>query len=176
MRQCQSTAAEISPTITMGGAPSLGGSPAIEPSRLALSQPWIGRRLLWVDDSRLLLSLYKSVFEKLGFEVLATSSPAEALQHLSSGAADLAILDYDMPEMDGGMLASLMKDRYPMFPIILYSGNTGIPSGAHHWVDAICAKGARREELLNTIERLAIKASTAHVLEPLPVFTPSSNH
>jgi CheY-like chemotaxis protein len=152
----------------------MGGSPALEPGHLALSQPWIGRRLLWVDDSLLLLSLYKSVFEKLGFEVLATSSPAEALQHLSSGAADLAILDYDMPEMDGGMLASLMKTRYPMFPIILCSGNTTIPTSAHHWVDAICVKGARREELLNTIERLAIKASTAH--EPLPVFTPSSNH
>jgi CheY-like chemotaxis protein len=175
MRQCQSTAAEISPTIPMGGSPSLAGAPAIESGHLGLSQPWMGRRLLWVDDSRLLLSLYKSVFEKLGFEVLATSSPAEALQYLSSGVADLAILDYDMPEMDGGMLASLMKDRYPLFPIILYSGNASIPSGAHHWVDAICAKGAR-EDLLNAIERLAIKASTAHALEPLPVFTPSSNH
>ena len=116
--------------------------PATARADLALLQPWTGRRLLWVDDSRALLSLYKSVFERLGFEVLATSSPDEALEHVSSNAPDVVILDYDMPGMDGGMLASLIKDRYKVLPVILYSGSTGIPSTAHHWVDAICAKAA----------------------------------
>ncbi len=170
MRQYQpTTAAEISPGIPMGGSQvrALGGR--------ELMLPWACRRILWVDDSSLLLSLYKSGFEQLGFQILATSSPAEALQLVSSGEADLAILDYDMPEMDGGMLASLIKDRYPMFPVILHSGNTSIPSSAHHSVDAVCAKGSPRQELLNTIERLALKTA-AHLLEPLPIFTPSSNH
>ena len=171
MRQEQSiTAREIPPTIPMGG------SPAIESARLASSQPWTGRKLLWVDDSRSLLSLYRSVFERLGYEVLATSSPAEALQHASSAAADVVILDYDMPEMDGATLASFMKDRHPMLPVILYSGSANIPSSAIHLVDAICAKGAPREELLATIERLALRNSAAHGFESQPFFTPSSNH
>ena len=133
--QCVPTA-EIPPAIPMGG------SPATARADLALLQPWTGRRLLWVDDARALLSLYKSVFERLGFEVLATSSPDEALEHVSSNAPDVAILDYDMPGMDGGMLASLIKDRYPVLPVILYSGSTGIHLTAHHWVDAICTKTA----------------------------------
>jgi DNA-binding NtrC family response regulator len=91
--QCVASA-EISPTIPLGGSPTIGAA------HLALPQPWKGRRLLWVDDSRLLLSLYKSVFENLRFEVLATSSPDEALEHVSSNAPDVAILDYDMPEID----------------------------------------------------------------------------
>jgi DNA-binding NtrC family response regulator len=111
-----------------------------------------------VDDSRLLLSLYQSVFESLGFEVLATSSHEEALHHAWCKGADVAILDYDMPEMDGGVLASLMKERCPMLPVILYSGSGCIPDSAHHWVDAICAKAAPREELLITIDRLLRKA------------------
>jgi DNA-binding NtrC family response regulator len=95
MRENQAMAvAEISPNMT------LAGSPAVSPG------PWRGRRLLWVDDSRLLLSLYKSVFESLGFEVLATSSTEEALRHMTAGSVDVAILDYDMPEMDGVLLAS----------------------------------------------------------------------
>lgn len=150
--------------------------PATARADLALLQPWTGRRLLWVDDSRALLSLYKSVFERLGFEVLATSSPDEALEHVSSNAPDVAILDYDMPGMDGGMLASLIKDRYKVLPVILYSGSTGIPSTAHHWVDAICAKAAPREELLTTIELLSRKASAARGAESPRSFTPSSNH
>jgi len=156
MRQHQSVAAaEIPPAMP------LGGSPAIDRADLASPQPWKGRRLLWVDDSRPLLSLYKSVFESLGFEVLATSSPDEALEHVSSNAPDVAILDYDMPGMDGGMLALLIKDLYPVLPVILYSGSTGIPPTAHHWVDAICAKAAPREELITTIELLSRKASAA---------------
>jgi len=154
----------------------MGGSPATARADMALLQPWTGRRLLWVDDSRALLSLYKSVFESLGFEVLATSSPDEALEHVSSNAPDVAILDYDMPGMDGGMLASLIKDRYPVLPVILYSGSTGIPLTAHYWVDAICAKTAPREELLTTIDLLSRKASAAPGAESPRSFTPSSNH
>jgi len=171
MRQHQCVpAAEIPPAIPMGG------SPATARADLALLQPWTARRLLWVDDSRALLSLYKSVFESLGFEVLATSSPDEALEHVSSNAPDVAILDYDMPGMDGGMLASLIKDRYPVLPVILYSGSAGIPSTAHHWVDAICAKAAPREELLTTIELLSRQASAARGPDSPRSFTPSSNH
>ena len=121
----------------------------------ASPQAWRGRRLLWVDDSGLLLSLYQAVFASLGFEVLATSSHEEALHHASLDAADVAILDYDMPEMNGGALASLMKRRCPMLPVILYSGCASIPHSASRWVDAICSKAAPREELLTTIQRLS---------------------
>ncbi|MFY9559323.1 MAG: response regulator [Terriglobales bacterium] len=170
MRQDQAVAAAgISPDM------ALGGSLAIASAHPVSHRPRKGRRLLWVDDSRSLLSLYKSVFESLGFEVLATSSPEEALQHMASDTADVAILDYDMPEMDGGVLASLMKDRCPMLPVILYSGSTCIPHSAHHWVDAICAKSAPREELLTMIERLLRKASKAQASESPRCFTPSSN-
>jgi DNA-binding NtrC family response regulator len=147
MRQDQSIAAETLPHVALEGSANS--------QHPASPEPWKGRRLLWVDDSRLLLSLYQSVFESLGFEVLATSSQAEALRHASSDEADVAIVDYDMPEMDGEVLASLMKSRCPLLPVILYSGSPSIPHSVHHWVDAICTKAAPREELLATIERLA---------------------
>jgi CheY-like chemotaxis protein len=110
-----------------------------------------GQKLLWVDDSGTMLALYKAVFESMGFEVLATSSPEEAIDQASAAAADVAILDYEMPEMDGVELASLIKAQDPMLPVILYSGSTSIPRHARHWVDAICAKGAPREELVTAI-------------------------
>jgi len=138
-----------SPGVGLPAEPPITGGASVS------EQPWRAPRLLWVDDSRMLLSLYKAVFESLGFEVSATSSPGEALERLSDHSADVAILDYDMPEMDGGMLASLMKDRYPTLPVILYSGNNSIPTSARHWVDAVCAKASPREELLATIDRVS---------------------
>jgi len=118
---------------------------------IASSRPGRSRKLLWVDDSRPMLALYKAVFEGLGFDVQAICSPQEALDHLSSQATDVAILDYEMPDMDGGVLASLIKGLRPELPVILYSGSTCIPQDVHRWVDAICSKAAPLEELLAMI-------------------------
>jgi DNA-binding NtrC family response regulator len=149
MPQDQFISAEVFPDAVAEGL--------VESERLVSPLPWKGRRLLWVDDSPLMLSLYQSVFESLGFEVLTTSSHAEALHYAGRNAADVAILDYDMPEMNGEVLASLMKRRCPMLPVILYSASTSIPRSAYHCVDAICLKAAPREELLTMIERLSRK-------------------
>ena len=139
--------------IISGVSPALA-SPYVAPL-------WKSRRLLWVADSEALLSLYKAVFEGLGFEVLAASSPQDALDYLSSDGADVAILDYDMPEMNGGELASVIKNRFPALPIILYTGSTRIADAARCCVDAICAKAAPREELLTTIEHFTRQTVTS---------------
>jgi CheY-like chemotaxis protein len=111
-----------------------------------------GRSVLWVDDSRPLLELYEAVFEGLGFAVEAVCSGREAIDYLSSHSPHAVILDYEMPEMDGGMLASLIKDRYPELPVILYSGSVQIPQKTRDCVDGVCSKTAPREELLRTID------------------------
>lgn len=123
-----------------------------DPPGMAESQPGKGQKLLWVDDSPLLLGLYQAVFESFGFEVQAVCSPREALDYLSTQAIDAAILDYEMPEMNGGVLASFIKARHPELPVILYTGSLSISPEAHRWVDAICSKAAPRERLLATIE------------------------
>ena len=155
MRQGQIAAtAQISrPDVTIGGLPAMDSTFPISTRRGESC------RLLWVDDSEVLLSLYRAVFENFGFEVLTTSSPVEAIFRVSSGAADLAILDYDMPGINGGALASLMKQQSPMLPIILFTGSTSVPHWACHCVDAICAKAAPRAELLTVIGRLSGLAS-----------------
>jgi DNA-binding NtrC family response regulator len=124
--------------------------------------------IFWVDDCLPLLSLYRAIFESLGFEVRAASCAADALKHAELSTADIVILDYDMPDMNGAALASLIKNQYPSIPVILYSGSSSIPLVAHKRVDAICAKGAPREELLSTIDRLASGRRTSGSGTPYP--------
>ncbi len=155
-----------------------GISPAVS-RQVSQFAPPRTQTLLWVDDSRTLLSLYKSVFEDLGFAVCATSSPREALRHASNdktdSAIDVAILDYEMPEMNGGELAHLLRFKHPALPIILYSSSTCIPASVNDSVDAVCAKGAPRNELLATIELLSGNPSRT-IGERPSASTPSSNH
>ncbi len=136
-----------------------------------------GSKLLWVDDSNILLSLYKAVFEKFGFVVSAVSSPTEALKEDSLAIADVAILDFDMPEMNGAELARRIKERHPYLPVILYSGSSSMPESTNRFVDAICTKGMPHGEFLAVIEKLVcgphIRLTTVH--RP-STFTPSSNH
>jgi CheY-like chemotaxis protein len=157
-------------------ATGIGPTISAQVSQFVLSR---NQTLLWVDDSRTLLSLYKSVFEDLGFAVCATSSPREALHHASAdktdSAIDVAILDYEMPEMNGGELAHLLRFQHPTLPIILYSSSTCIPASVNDSVDAVCVKGAPRQELLATIEWLSGNPSRTTCEYP-SVSTPSSNH
>jgi two-component system response regulator FlrC len=143
-------ATEISSGIAWGG---LSGHKTVNDNKRT------PKKLLWVDDSSALLSLYQAVFENLGFEVVTTSSAGEALDCAASFGADLVILDYDMPVMNGAQLAAILKDRNPFLPVVLYSGSDSISADAYRWVDAICAKAAPREELLATIERLLPSAA-----------------
>jgi CheY-like chemotaxis protein len=83
----------------------------------------------------------------------------------------VAILDYDMPEMDGGALASMIKSRVPGMPIILYTGSTKVPRRARCCVDAICAKASPREDLLLVIERLLRRSATRHSEPRQPVLS-----
>jgi CheY-like chemotaxis protein len=132
------------------------------------------RRLLWVDDSRPLLSLYKAVFERKGFQVIATTSAREALGYLSTTKVSAAVLDFDMPEMNGGMLASLIKQLVPTLPVILHTGNLEIPDCARYCVDAVCQKSTPSQELMMAIDQLVANTDES-LLQFTPRFFPLSS-
>jgi CheY-like chemotaxis protein len=81
-----------------------------------------GKRVLIVDDNATNRRILMLQTGKWGLQPHETESPREALQWLQNGEAfDLAILDLQMPEMDGVMLARKihqLKGLKP-FPIIL---------------------------------------------------------
>ncbi len=65
--------------------------------------------ILVVDDNADIVRLIERILIKQGHEVLAFESPLAALAAMKKGNIDLAILDIDMPEMDGLTLAAEMK-------------------------------------------------------------------
>src|SRR5262249_44805542 len=113
--------------------------------------------LLWIDDFEPALELYKATMEKDGFEVVTASNGAAALGLFMMNRVDLVITDYEMPEINGEAVATMIKAIDPRVPVILFSGSTLTSPRCLHLADAVCDKAGQRRELLAAIHRLLEK-------------------
>ena len=72
---------------------------------------------------------------------LNSSSTREELEVFASNATDAVILDYQMPEMNGELLAAEMKRTNPRIPILMFFGWVSLPESARQLVDEFVTKG-----------------------------------
>lgn len=61
---------------------------------------------------------------------------------LASGPVDAVVVDYEMPEMNGGELAAAIRLRNPFTPIVMFSGTADIPANALPRVDGFVEKNS----------------------------------
>ncbi|NCJ08377.1 response regulator [Synechococcales cyanobacterium C] len=79
-----------------------------------------GKHLLVVDDNATNRKILSLQLQPLNLQITAVDSGFEALAKMDGGQVfDLAILDMQMPQMDGMMLAKHIHQRYPSLPLIL---------------------------------------------------------
>ena len=110
------------------------------------------RTLLWIDDYKPGLLVYKAVFETFGFRVLTATRGSQGLKMIGTKRIDAVVTDFEMPEMDGGTIATSIKNTHPRLPVIMFSGSCGVPDRVKQLVDAFCYKTGPRERLLAAIE------------------------
>jgi CheY-like chemotaxis protein len=77
------------------------------------------RSVLVVDDQRMVSDALKMTLEFDGYEVQTAESGREALAIFEPGKFDVVFTDFEMPEMNGHELASIIKARAPRQPIIM---------------------------------------------------------
>ncbi len=101
------------------------GAKETEASKAAVENVPTGHeRILFVDDEQILVDLCRQMLAELGYQVVATTSSIEALEHFRAApdSFDLVITDQTMPQMTGTSLAvELMRIR-PDIPMILCTG------------------------------------------------------
>jgi len=79
-------------------------------------------RILIADDSDVCRTVLAILLKNTGFEVTSVVNGREAVAKLQTQSFDLAILDNDMPELDGlGTLAAL-RGFLPNLPVAIVSG------------------------------------------------------
>jgi CheY-like chemotaxis protein len=95
--------------------------------------------------------------KKIGFSVIAAGSPAEAISILNGHLReriDVAVVDYEMPAMNGSILAEYLKSRYPQLKVIVYSGALDIFEEEAGLVDAVIQKSDGVGPLIGKIAEL----------------------
>ena len=73
---------------------------------------------------------------------------------MASHPFDLVILDYDMPETDGGKVASAIKRIRHTLPVIILSGAIDVPKKLLQSIDGFVAKGEPPALLFGKIQQL----------------------
>jgi len=121
------------------------------------------RTLVWIDDYKPGLALYKMMFEMVGYRVLTASSGKLGLELVASHSVDAVVVDYEMPEMNGYEVAAALKRKWPNLPIVMFSGLTSVPSKVFHVVNAFCDKASSREELLATVQAVLTNNPSSHL-------------
>ena len=111
--------------------------------------------VLYVDDNPKSSRLLAGVLEQCGFRVVAKTDPAEALTLCRRNSFDLALIDYEMPVMNGSRLAREIKSLMADLPVILLSGRTELPPPELEFVDAHFGFGTSLDDLLWTMRILA---------------------
>lgn len=117
--------------------------------------------VLCLDDEEILLHLLEATLTANGYAVLTASNGRQALRLAVAHRLDAAILDYDVPDMNGGEVACEMKRIRPDTPIIMFSGAYDIPSSVLTHVDGLVQKGESVNALLGILHRLLHGAGAA---------------
>jgi PAS domain S-box-containing protein len=81
-------------------------------------------RMLFVDDEQAIIEMGRRILERLGYEVVTSTSGTEALEAFRAQPEkfDLVITDMTMPEMSGDEFATQLMRIRPEIPIILCTG------------------------------------------------------
>jgi CheY-like chemotaxis protein len=131
-------------------------------------------RVLCIDDDPDVLECLQDFLETFGYTVRITTSGAKAIEIAAQWNAQVVIVDYNMPEMNGHQVASEIKRVRSHVAIILFSGAVDIPEETLALVDAFVDKNLVASRLLPTISDLVVRMPMSpQILDALDDY---SNH
>jgi len=130
------------------------------------------KRILVVDDNRLIVNLLKVNLTNAGYEVLTASDGFQGLATAVAERPDLIILDVMMPEMDGFEVARQVRNNtlishVPIIMLTARSASDSIVAGLDAGADDYMAKPFEITEVLARVMAHLRRSRTERSLNPL---------
>jgi CheY-like chemotaxis protein len=113
------------------------------------------REVLCIDDDTQSLQVRKVLLEMFDFRVTTATSAKEGLRYFRSHDVDAVVLDYEMPEMNGGQAARKIKNLRSDVPVLILSALPWLPNDApRECIDVFVTKGGPTAALAHQIEQM----------------------
>lgn len=121
-------------------------------------------KIVAVDDSRMILNIYKATLHELGYDPVLFEFPASAIEWLATEKPLMVLTDLNMPEITGIQLTEKIRERYTskLLPVIMVTTqNESKDNEAAHMagVDSILHKPFNGATLGAAIEKVLKKAA-----------------
>lgn len=129
-------------------------------------------KIMLVDDSRTIRNIQKNVLAQLGFkDVVEAADGVEALKMIGESKPDMALVDWNMPNMDGITLVRKIRETDKQMPLIMVTTEAekrrvieAIQAGVNNYV----VKPFTAETLGEKINATLAKAGMAPVAAAAP--------
>jgi DNA-binding response OmpR family regulator len=123
--------------------------------------------ILLVEDERKLRELVRSYLERAGFNVLSTSSGAEALSLASSASPDLLVLDLGLPDVSGETVAREVRGsgHIPILMLTAKSSEEDRVAGLELGADDYVTKPFSPRELVLRVQAILRRGSPSGGLD-----------
>lgn len=122
-------------------------------------------KILFADDEQHLCELMRMELPRLGHEVQTCTDGTKALQMLSGGAFDVAILDIQMPGKKGTEILARRDELFPHTEVVLLTGHASLETAVEalrHGAFDYLTKPCKWAELEAVLQRIAEKRSLQH--------------
>lgn len=114
-------------------------------------------KILIADDDDMLRDLVEMVLSSAGYEISAHPNGKKAWEALQKDGADMAVLDINMPEMDGLELLDLIRGdkRFQEMPVMLLTARKDMHAkGVERGADDYLTKPFDNDNLVHRVKLL----------------------
>lgn len=89
-----------------------------------------------------------------GFSVITAPSGGDGVKMFATTKVDAVVIDYQMPDLNGGSVADELRQQDPSVPLVLITGYPDPPSTVIEKFDSFLPKGSSPRLLVKQVARL----------------------
>jgi CheY-like chemotaxis protein len=115
--------------------------------------------ILRIDDQWLRLIARKQLLEANGYQAIEATNGDEGLKLFRTSTVDAVVLNYQMPGMNGDVVAARIKRMKAHVPILLLSAYGPLPDNKLESVDAFLLLSQEPKFLLSRLQQLLASRS-----------------